>query len=204
MTNTQAITAESRAFVVDFIDPLFAVAVHIGFTHGLMNEKWLQEWRWPVAGENFGTFFLGFLTLLTSWVGYHQSIRKKPVGSYARFVIDVVLVLLYAVLLVKYNDFRAVLLILVWIYWLFFVWDLFKVREYRALYDEGGLLRRYHRELVTLVWAIVFTGIWVFNETRWFGIGATTLYWFALVSTLLYRLNKTKYFSEIISNPLVK
>src|SRR5262249_49859396 len=63
----------------DFIEPLFAIAVHIGLAEGLLKEEWAEKWQWPSDAEWFHIkiFALGFITLVASWLGYHESIRTK-------------------------------------------------------------------------------------------------------------------------------
>jgi hypothetical protein len=81
----------TRPFVADFIDPLFAIALHIGLAEGLIKEQWFHDWSWPIgnAAFNFFVFLLGFLTIVLSWVGYHVSIRANPIRGYMRFVFDI-------------------------------------------------------------------------------------------------------------------
>lgn len=42
-----------RPFGIDFIDPLFAGAIHIGMVEGLMHEAWFKEWRVPERQQLF-------------------------------------------------------------------------------------------------------------------------------------------------------
>src|SRR5205809_4877864 len=113
---------DKKTFGIDFLDPLFAVAIHIGFTHGVLEEPWFKEWRWPRGHETFDALvlLLAFGTVVLSWVGYHRSISLKPLRAedrmgLVRFILDVVLVSLYALLLVKFKDIDVTLLIYVWI-----------------------------------------------------------------------------------------
>src|SRR5438128_12697492 len=112
---------EPRPFMVDFIDPLFAVAIHIGFTHGLAEEEWFKKWRLPHGDDAFNVFvlLLGFMTITWSWVGYHQSIARRPLQSQWRFIFDVAVVLMYIVILVQYRNFAAFLMALAAIYLLY-------------------------------------------------------------------------------------
>src|SRR2546429_2013869 len=153
---------EGKTYGIDFIDPLFAVAIHIGFTHSVLDEAWFAEWRWPRGHERFDALvlLLAFCTVVLSWVGYHRSIALKPLRAedrmgFVRFILDVVLVSLYALLLVKFKDIDATLTLYVWIYALFLVWDICKVREHSQKYlasDPFG--KRYRRELVTTFWFV--------------------------------------------------
>lgn len=184
----------NRDFRVDFIDPLFAVAVHIGFTHGIIEEQCLKNWNWPKGEELFdlGVFGLGFLTLLLSWEGYHASIIEKPLKGFWRFILDVLLVMLYVLILVKFKDFSAALSLLALTYLLFLVWDSFKIKEYPEKYkpseDRKGWLQRYRREVVTFVWFVVFTVLWL--SYRYECLSSVLVLPLAYLSTILYRVNK--------------
>jgi len=179
-----------KAFTIDFIDPLFAVAIHIGLTHGILDQAWFKEWRPPNGHEVFDVLVLGlgFWTVILSWVGYHESIKGKPLKGLGRFVVDVLLVGSYALLLVKFQDIDAVLELLVWIYLLFIVWDLFKVREYKDRYQAPTWSQRYRRELVTGGWFVAFLGLLVTRKALDLTPVATLVgMW---VATTMYRVNK--------------
>jgi hypothetical protein len=57
-------------FRIDFIDPLFAVAIHIGIVEGLMHEKWLQEREFPWSLYDFSNLFLFVAILIFTMLGY--------------------------------------------------------------------------------------------------------------------------------------
>jgi hypothetical protein len=185
-----------KNFGIDFIDPLFAVAIHIGFTHGVLEEPWFTEWRWPKGHETFDALvlLLAFWTIVLSWVGYHKSISLKPLRAedrmgFVRFILDIVLVTLYALLLVKFRDIDATLQLNVGIYFLFLVWDLCKVKEHKLMYapaDPFG--KRYRRELVTTGWFVVFLGLLLLRTHCGLTDNATLgALW---VATFMYRINK--------------
>src|SRR5262245_4102359 len=88
---------KERSFLIDFIDPLFAVVIHIGFVEGLSHQKWLHARSIPSSTEDWANLLLfvaGFLTIVLSWVGYHKSIKKRPIEGDMRFILDVVLLVL--------------------------------------------------------------------------------------------------------------
>src|SRR5687767_5464181 len=157
-------TERSSHFSIEFIDPLFAVAVHIGLTESLFKESWFHDWRLPQGDEliRLATFCLGLLTLLLAWVGYHESIKHRPIKAFGRFIVDVLIVILYAMLLVKSADFNAMLFLLVVIYMLYVFWSVLKSWEYQEEYAQiAGWKTRYRREIVTLFWFLVFLGLWL-------------------------------------------
>jgi hypothetical protein len=194
MEPTVQIPKEKIPFKADFIDPLFAIAIHLGFAHGLINSKWFVDWRMPITGERLtaATFALGFLTLVLSWLGYHQSIKSKPLKGYGRFIIDVTLVVIYAMILVKFENLNAVLLLLAIVYLLYLLWDIFKINEYKEQYDlRLSRGKRYHREIVTAIWFGWFLLIWILSNTAIFDY--QTLWIFAAIGTVGYRIHKSKF-----------
>jgi hypothetical protein len=83
---------------IDFIDPLFAVVLDISFTQ-IHDQPWFRDWH-LVLREPYPflivTLFLGYLTVVLSWVGYHQSVKKCQINVYkkagrCRFYLDIML-----------------------------------------------------------------------------------------------------------------
>lgn len=143
----------TKGYFVDFIDPLFAVVLHIGFTHSVMVEPWYKDSAKLFSAETIFevlTLFLGFLVVVQSWVGYHESIKHKPIKSPARFHIDIWLLTTYLLLILKFKSFGVALALLVVIFALFVWWDKFKAREYSE--DSKGIQSRQ----VTVFWLSVF------------------------------------------------
>ncbi len=125
--------AQTGKLRVDFVDPLFAVAIHIGFSDGLLQEEWFHRWNWPSGDATFQllSFVLGFVTLILSWEGYHKSIEVRAIRSFWRFILDILIVVAYLIALVQFRNFSAVLSLLAAAYLLFILWDLFKRAEYQ-------------------------------------------------------------------------
>lgn len=130
---------------VDFIDPLFAVALGLNFEE-LGKEPWFchigaalgaPDTRFIVA-----TILLGYATVILSWVGYHLSVKRNPIrlselSGWGRFILDVILLIVYFLLLVRYHDFGSEICLLAWIYLIFIVWDVLKMLEHpRAGYES--------------------------------------------------------------------
>jgi hypothetical protein len=184
-------TERSSHFSIEFIDPLFAVAVHIGLTETLFKELWFHDWRLPQGDEviRLATFCLGLLTLLLAWVGYHESIKHRPIKAFGRFIVDVLIVILYAMLLVKSANFDAMLFLLVIIYMLYVFWSVLKSWEYQEEYAQiVGWKTRYRREIVTFFWFLVFLGLWLLFHFQW--ASALTVMVLAYVCTVGHRINK--------------
>ena len=125
-----------KNFKIDFIDPLFAVAIHIGIVEGLMTEPWLAEHEhrsFPTTLPEYANLLLfvaGIWTIVASWVGYHVSIQKREIKGEARFVLDIVLLGLYIFLLLYFRSPLAMALLLASIYAVYIAWDYFKTVEY--------------------------------------------------------------------------
>lgn len=188
---TPATPNQPKDYKIDFIDPLFAVALHIGLVEGLMHENWFRETRMPAGDEEYQAwgFFLSLLTVVLSWMGYHESIKTKPLRGWGRFLVDVVLVLLYAVLLVKYHHLSTLLPLLVVVYMLFVLWDILKVMEYWPDYkQESRIATRFQGKIVTVIWFVFFLLILMVNSYGICGKGISIF--LAYISTLLYRIHK--------------
>jgi hypothetical protein len=174
---------EDPRYRLQFIDLLFAVALDAGLSQGILQAEWLRDWRPPSGVEflHFWTFVLGLSTVAVSWVGYHQAVEYRPLQSAARFGVDVCLLLLYILMLIKYSDLRAVVLILAVIYFLYLCWDVATAVEYRS-----GWTKREWAGVAATIWftlvaalsawmpgglalAIAFIGVILYRTAKYFG-----------------------------------
>lgn len=197
---------------LDFLDFIFTIAMSIGLTpellgnekiKGLLSEEWAINAQCPSDFFNLGVFFLGFFNLTLSWFGYHGSIIKNPltygtIPGMVRFIIDVLLVIIYGVILIYFRFFKTVLFLLSLVYLLYVVWDLFKIKEHKEKYSLSGhscvdIIKCYRREFVSGFWFIMFFALFVV----YFGCGLALSdlgKWSALLAailfTILYRVNK--------------
>ncbi len=153
-------TSQGKGYYIDFIDPLFAVVLHISFTHVVMEQPWFQD-LWVLLSRDalfgFLSLFLGYALIVQSWVGYHQSIAEKPIRGRGRFFIDIFLLTAYLLLLLKFQDFNLALVLLTLIFFLFVLWDKFKTREYGE--EAEAKLRR----KVTMFWFYCYLGLYLAN-----------------------------------------
>jgi hypothetical protein len=182
---------EPTAYAISLIDPLFAVAVHLGLSHGIFLETWFLTGHMPRRADAFGlaTFCLGMLTLVLAWIGYHRSVYRRPVRAFGRFVVDIGLVVLYAVLLVQYHHFTVCLFLLAMIYLLYAIWDILKAIEYRTEPSSAPpLLYRYGHETGSIMWFVIFASIYVLaGKTIIHPIVPLVL---AFAATIVHRVNK--------------
>lgn len=190
---------------VDFIDPLFAVALSLNFEE-LKKEVWFTDWSLILRGPHnfaFVTLALAWATVILSWVGYHRSIKTNPIrvrtlAGWWRFVLDVLLLIFYFVLLVSYQDFKRELRVLAIVFFLFILWDRFKKKEHpKAEYknDESWNKATAQRG-VTVVWFAFFLSLAIFYTLRPPQVRYECEDWIFLLSamlgTVLYRAHKVK------------
>lgn len=143
--------------VIDFIDPLFAVALNVSFAV-IFYEPWFKDLRLIFEPQHLfalGTLFLAYSVVITSWVGYHRSIRRKWIdvekrAGRLRFILDVLLLIAYFVLLTSYGNFRRELWLAVLIFVLFVAWDQGKRKEWPEQSPDDVARRG-----VTVFWLIV-------------------------------------------------
>ncbi|MDT5269321.1 MAG: hypothetical protein QOH49_1507 [Acidobacteriota bacterium] len=178
-----------------FLDFLFTVAIGAALTPeklgvskqltGVLAERWVQQGDLPRGGETFdlAVFALGFLTFAFSWFGYHRSVETRPlkydsVWSMFRFVLDILLIILYALAMVQYKNLRAVLFILVIIFFLYIVWDVLKVLDSNRRFTK--------REWLTVGLFVGFLLLWLVAGTAggWLVVGL------AILLTFVYRVGK--------------
>lgn len=211
---------------VTFIDFLFTLAIWIGLVpeshnigliknnalepfQGIFCYKWLLEWTAPKGQDLIAllTFIACALTVILSWYGYHAALKKYPhkpnsLCGLFRFNIDVMLVLIYALLLIKFKNLFAVITLIVMIFVLYFLWDILLVCEYnkeRPYVKRSGessceaFCRVYRGEIVTTVWLIGFLILWA---TYGILCKLNTVV-FAIILLVTYRMAKIRPKSEI-------
>src|SRR2546426_9967057 len=207
ITNRSIVSKDEIAF--DFIDPLFAVVISLGFESitrepaffGALRESWLtspQSIYGTRASFTIAVIGLSYLTVIASLVGYHKSVLAKnikitTIWGLLRFGADILILGFYWLLLVNYETFRFELYILVLVNVLFVAWDSLKSREYSPeSYDSK------QRRGVTVIWLLLFTSLYggylLFKAQSslsgdlvdWLALG------FAILFTLLYRVHKEK------------
>lgn len=191
---------------VDFIDPLFAVALSLNFEE-LKKEPWFTDWSLIVHSPHnfvFLTLVLGWATVILSWVGYHRSIKTNPIrvrtlAGWWRFIFDVLLLIFYFVLLVSYADFKRELRVLAVVFFLFILWDIFKKVEHpRTEYgaDDAAWKKATRQRGVTVVWFFFFFGLAIFYGLHPPRSPYECEDWLVLVSalagTIFYRVHKVK------------
>lgn len=171
---------------VDFIDPLFAVVLGIGLEKTVLGRDWFgQAGPGWVDGLVIG---FGFLNIVLSWSGYHDSIERRPIRGTGRFVIDIVLLGLYLGLLLSHDRVGVVVIYFSMIFVLFLLWDWLKHLEYA---DGKGMRKRMR---ITVIWfgVSLFVGIlyWVLELLHRFPALDSLTIALLYVTILGYRFHK--------------
>jgi len=188
----------SHRIAIDFIDPLFAVVISISFVEG-MQRPWFKAPSTAILADSafdMVVLLLGYSTVVLSWVGYHLSIRGSPtrieiLPGFLRFIFDTVLLGCYWLLLVKFESFLFILIMLVIIHWVFVVWDQLKWWEYNDQDTTGSRRRRG----VSVFWAIIFTILLlIYWKIETGSASSDTVNWVFVglghFSTIIYRVHK--------------
>jgi hypothetical protein len=186
---------DKEKIAIDFIDPLFAVVLHISFVE-IKEQHWFLNF-WCIFQKEyffeFITIILAYFTIVTSWVGYHRSIKENPISvknpwGRGRFYTDIMLLIAYFVLVVSFSNFRRELWVLVVIFLLFFLWDQFKRKE-RGETEESRARRG-----VTVFWFFIFLLFALFYTFHPPSVRNECEDWLillaALLATILYRAHK--------------
>jgi hypothetical protein len=191
---------------IDFIDPLFAVVLHISFV-----QIYEQQWFWSpkmIFGEpwlfHVATLSLAYLTVILSWIGYHVSMKTRWIdvsqtsGKW-RFFLDVLLLFSYFILLVSFKYLKRELWMMAFIFLMFFFWDLAKRFEWREEDKElptEDRTKSVARRGVTVFWFVAFFALALFYQlvapTPAFPCLHWVAFFLAILFTVLYRVHKDK------------
>ncbi len=192
---------------IDFIDPLFAVVLHISFVQIYEHEQWFWQPRMIFQEPHLfhvSTLALGYLTVILSWIGYHVSMKtcwidvERPSGRW-RFFFDVLLLFAYFVLLVSYQYVRRELWVLAFIFLVFVLWDRAKRIEWQEETTSASAedkAKSAARRGVTLLWFFVFflfaLSYQLLAPTPSFPCFHWLILTAAILGTILYRFHKDK------------
>ena len=182
---------------VTFVDVLFAVVMSLGLAQ-IMTRPWFKSMpEGTASGIAFEilVILLGYSTLLLSWWGYHRSIRRRRltggVVGQAIFAVDILLLVGYWLLLVKFESFFFVLCVLWAIYLLYVCWDsLWWLKQRPETAPE-----QWRRRAVTILWTALLGAIFcTYLALSLCGSPATPVDWIFVVLAhlvnILYRLHK--------------
>lgn len=139
---------------VSFIDVLFAVVLGQSFILLTSKDDYGTWFIQPYANA-FGLFtiLLVYGLIISSWVGYHQSVKTYPLQSIWRFFIDIILLFLYYFAFANAGNFGTVLLAITASFSAYVAWDIFRIYENRSSLKEGSTKADLCKRLG---WSIVF------------------------------------------------
>ena len=195
---------------VTFIDVLFAVVMSLGLAQ-IMTRPWFKSFpEGTASGISFEilVILLGYSTLLLSWWGYHRSLRRRshPEGGLglAIFAVDILILIGYWLLLVKFESFFFALGVLFAIYLMYFCWDsLWWLKQRPETSAE-----QWRRRAVTILWAVLLGAIFfTYLALNLRGSSPAPVDWIFVVlahlTNILYRLHKEHLSPEPLLDLLV-
>jgi len=152
-----------------------------------------KSWFTQPAENTFGiaTYILIYCLVITSWVGYHRSIRFYPIKNVFRFIIDIALLFVYYMGFVNATNFEV---IMTWVFpysfLLYTLWDAIRLWEYRNQKNLISDLRK--RFLTSLIFMAAFFIIglvymYYLKEIEWIH---GTLFIVILIMLIAYRCLK--------------
>lgn len=116
--------------------------------------SWVQS---PLQNiVTIGDVILAYSLVITSWIGYHASVKKLPMRKIGRFIIDLFLLFLYSLAFASVKSFAAISLVLFGVFVLYFVWSIIRLYEYYPHRKNYGLVKRsIQAGLFTIGFAVV-------------------------------------------------
>jgi hypothetical protein len=184
--NTTALGSRDAAQAgdrADLIKRLFAVAISVGAATTLYQMHWVQEGRAPCIAEYQQLFVLvaALTATVLSWDGYLWSIAQRPLHSFWRFAIDILLVFIYLLLLMTSKLLTWWLFIHALIYALYALWDFLSIKDWivtyypedraadmltiSGVYSEGlrDGVRAARGPIITIMWGLFFGALCIIN-----------------------------------------
>lgn len=218
MPNTNNNTKDFRAVIRDdLIRRLFAVAISVGAAATLSQMNWVQKGLWPCLAEWQQLLILiaAMTATVLSWDGYLFSIHDRPLISFWRFAIDIMLVFIYMLLLMTSKLLVWWLFLHAFIYVLYAIWDLLTIRDWKSKYYPGKIIKPAQQTvigvytggltnkhgvsrgpIITLTWGIYFWALYFWN-IRGLVDRIFVITIFVVLGLWLYRKDKTDRFTML-------
>jgi len=183
---------------VRFVDILYAVV--IGQSYVLLTSRyaaWFEDWTSYQA--QIATILLVYALVVTSWVGYHRSVKAYPILKPWRFLLDIFLLFVYYVAFASAGDFGMVTRLFFIVFAAYTLWDQIRLMEYWNLtYGTEDRKRLRDRVLVSALFLAAFvivSYVYSFVSTNLF---ATAILFVCMIGLLaLYRFVKWKYGTKV-------
>ncbi|ESQ88143.1 hypothetical protein ABAC460_15905 [Asticcacaulis sp. AC460] len=175
-----------------FIDPMFAVVIATAVNETFV--AWVKLGKIPSLFE-LSVVSVGYVNLLLSWFGYHKSIISRPIQGGLRFFITVILLPLYMVSIILYNqDFKYVAGVYFVIFFMWTIWEICKHVEYKMNYSPLKLHMRSFNLLVYIAFlALVVNNVAMIYFSTYFDIetlNAVALF-VIFISIIILRVSKS-------------
>jgi hypothetical protein len=133
---TPSATAEARH---DLIRRMFPVALSVGFAARLVDMPWVKGGQAfdYAQGEELARLLTAIFIVVSGWEWYHRDVRRRPLETPWRFIIDVMVVITTIVFLFSAKNQTIWLASLLVIFLLYILWDALSIYDYPADYDVG-------------------------------------------------------------------
>ena len=157
-----AIWKDRSKHFVNLVDIIFAVIIAQSFIALSDSVLPLQ-----LTTFNFFTLIVAYLTIILSWVGYHESINLQHHRSWLRFALDLVILPVYLLLVNRFDDVGVFLLAFTILIILYLSWGVVKAWEYPKKKGAGCNHRPdYYRYLLRLPYLPLVILVWLFYEAH--------------------------------------
>jgi succinate dehydrogenase hydrophobic anchor subunit len=186
---------ERSDIYVRFVDILFAVVT--GQSFALMTSASGYRDFFVSANPDFvgiATIFLVYGLVVTSWVGYHKSVKAYPILNPVRFVFDIMLLFFYYLAFASIREFNYLILEFFGAFVLYTLWDWVRMLEYLKRLASKKKREMRFRLLVSLVFALAFLALW-YSYTAGYGesFGNGAYFVVMLLVVIAYRYEKLKF-----------
>jgi hypothetical protein len=151
---------DSSEIYVKFIDVLFAIVLGQSFVL-LSSSSGLASWMTNPSSHIWDMLntVLNYSLIITSWVGYHDSVRTLPIRKIWRFIIDIILLFLYYLGFTYVSSFPRLSMVLVLVFMLYFLWNVARFFEYRNVEEYVSRYKLLNRTWEAFGFAVIFAFI---------------------------------------------
>jgi|SRR5437016_1653052 len=144
-------TIERSKLFVGLIDIMFGVVIAQSLIFQTSSSG-IPSWASNIQ-QNFiqlGDALLAYTLVVTSWIGYHESVKELPIKHVGRFFIDILLLFFYYLAFINISSFRNTTSIIAIVFFLYLAWTIIRLYEYGLRRDLTK------RSIVTGFFSILF------------------------------------------------
>lgn len=124
-------TRERSQLFVGLIDIMFGVVLAQSLIFQTSSSG-VPSWASNLQ-QNFiplGDALLAYTLVVTSWIGYHESVKELPIKNVGRFIIDILLLFFYYEAFINISSFRNTTIIIAIVFFLYLAWTSIRLHEY--------------------------------------------------------------------------